>query len=247
MINENEIQKIIQLLESRESVNRALGAKLLESQEAFESILQWMSNEARSGFYPNHSPAYILHHFTGQFTRENQKRILTEVDQQLSNKKLLQQFSDFSEYLSVGIFKRKVFNILADVTSMRRWLPFAQLGTIKEEDYLNTIRLLTLIQANQLMIFFKTTNPISVVQKIISELVYLNTLVDDVYELKRAYRNIVKRGIVANVSPTSLTYLDIVRRSRSPVQFLFSPQGDEEQIEYVMKVAVELKKNVSSK
>lgn len=242
MTTQQDAQKILQLLQSAEGVNRALGRKLLHSQKAAAAVTQEMISQIGGEFYVNHTQNHILYYFTGKLLYENQKRILNKVEEELSNEEMLQKFPKASAYMTTSSFKRKIFNVLTEVVNMRRGISFAQLATHNEEDLLQNVRLLVTVQPTQWVIYFKNTAELVDVERLIAELAYLNTTINDRHRIKQVYRDAIKRNIAEGDSrPRMLAYVDLLVKVREPLQLFLLPPDDPDTRGYVLKITIKLK------
>jgi len=244
MIAQQEAQRILQLLQSTDGMNRLLGQKLMYSQQAYTQVVQAMSSQIEEDFYPNNPQTEVLYHFTGKLITENQKGILTQVEKQLLSEKLLTKHPQVKEYVTRMSFRRKLFSALAEVVNMRQGITFAQLATHREEDLLQIVRLLVTISPVQCTIYFKSEGSRTSIERMIAEFAYLNTTLRDPRQLKQLFKDAIKRNNrVSNEQPYSLTYIDLLRKVRQPLQLRLLPTQEIDKTGYVLKVAIALPAN----
>jgi len=244
MITQQEAKKILQLLQSTDKVNRALGKELLQSQKIWELVALEMLNQVEGDFYGNHSRTHILHHFTGELLFEYRKHILNKVEELISGGQLLPKYPELEEHLSSQRFKRVLSSELATVFGAE------QLSTPKQfihsaEKLSQIIRLMVIIQPSQCVIYLKREAYSEQLKALIVELAYLNSIADNREQLKQIYREVIKGGYMNGVSydgqPPLLTYVDLVRRTQFPLLLLVLPSDQPNKRDYVLKVTIKFK------
>ena len=244
MITQQKVQHILQLLQSEDEVNRTLGKTLMDSQKAIEKVAQAMVDQTDEDFYAHHSQTHILHYFRGVLSSENKKHILNKIEEQMGSTTVLKQFPELEKYHSNLRCKRILASVLIDTLSATH--PRTSIQFTNREKHINQIvNCLMVIQPTQLVMYIKKEAYLEEVKALMTELVYLNGIVEDWQELKEVFRKLIKGGNVGGLSDDRqsplLSYVDLLRKTQFPLLLQVLPSNQPDKSTYVLKVTLNFK------
>lgn len=211
----DEAQKITQLLKSSQGASRRLGRQLMDSLNAVEAVKNCIEQEMGYACFQELTQLKATHIFQTELeTNTQEQRFLKALDQlevdPYHRRRINQVFLELSVWAKT-FCQRETTNFLVDISE------------------------------SQCVFLLKETIWKGYVESPIVSLEYFNTMAQDQQLMKSTLKRIVKsRKKGYPDSLYDLSFLDIIRKTHSPVQYALYPTENDELELIFMKATLDL-------